>query len=110
MAGTPPEDLLAWLEREEENLGFTSVEEALTDIQKARVAFFKELGYEMKEEQFEGLKSALYSRYEEFPSISIEYGRIEQKWGYQPVYRDVITGRFVSGSDVRALLEQLRAT
>ena len=108
MAGTPEEDLLGWLEREEERLGFTGVEGALGDIEKARDLFYDELGYDITDEQFKGLSDALVTRYEELPSIGVIYGRAEQPWGYQPYYRDVITGRFVSGGDVRSALDKLR--
>jgi len=108
MAGTPEEDLLAWLEREEERLGFTSVDDALGDIAKARDLFYDELGYDVTEEQFGGLQDALYTRYEELPAIGVSYERVEHRWGYQPSYRDVITGRFVAGADVRSALATLR--
>lgn len=108
MAGTPEEDLLAWLEREEERLGFTGVETGLTDIERARDLFYDELGYDITEEQFGGLKSAQYLRYEELPTIGIGYSRIEQAWGYQDVYRDVVTGRFVAKADVYDLLATIR--
>lgn len=108
MAGTPEEDLLAWLEREEERLGFTGVEDGLTDIAKARDLFYDELGYDITESQFAGLKDAQYLRYEELPSISISYGRIEQPWGFQDTYRDVVTGRFMAKVDVFDLLATIR--
>jgi hypothetical protein len=34
MAGTPEEDLLGWLEREEESLGFSTVADALGDKER----------------------------------------------------------------------------
>jgi len=108
MAGTPEEDLLAWLEREEERLGFTSVDDALGDITRARDLFYDELGYDITDDQFRGLSGANYSRYEELPAIGVSYGRVEQPWGYQPVYRDITTGRFTSGGDVRSALATLR--
>ena len=108
MAGTPEEDLMAWLEREEERLGFTSVDDGLSDISKARDLFYDELGYDITDDQFKGLGNALNTRYTELPAIGVNYSRIEQSWGYQPVYRDLITGRFVSGADVSAALDILR--
>ncbi|GAH64923.1 unnamed protein product, partial [marine sediment metagenome] len=81
MAGTPEEDLLAWLEREEERLGFTSVDDALTDISKARDLFYDELGYDVTDDQFGGLQAALYTRYDELPAIGVSYMRIEQEDG-----------------------------
>jgi len=108
MAGTPEEDLLAWLEREEERLGFTSVDDAMEDIQRARDLFYDELGYDVTDSQFIGLQDALTIRYTELPSIGVAYSRVEQAWGYQPIYRDTVTGRFISGSDVRSALSTLR--
>lgn len=108
MAGTPEEDLLGWLEREEERLGFVSVDDALSDIAKARDLFYDELGYDITDEQFKGLGEALNLRYHELPEIDINYSRVEQSWGFQPVYRSTVTGRFVSGADVRAGLAELR--
>jgi len=108
MAGTPEEDLLAWLEREEERLGFTAVDDALTDVGKARALFFEELGYDMTDAQFEAMQNASFLRYEELPSIGTSYERIEQKWGFQETFRDTITGRFVAKEDVFSLLAAIR--
>jgi len=108
MVGTPEEDLLAWLEREEERLGFTSVDNALIDITKARDLFYNELGYDITDNQFRGLQDALNIRYEELPAVGVSYERVEQSWGYQPVYKDIVTGRFTSGSAVREALDFLR--
>ena len=108
MAGTPEEDLLGWLEREEERLGFTGVEEGLTDIEKARSMLYDELGYDVTEEQYGGLKQAQELRYEELPVIGLSHHRVEEDWGYQSVYRDIVTGRFVSRTDVEGLLGLIR--
>ena len=105
---TPEEDLLSWLEREEEQLGYTRLEDALTDIDKARDLLFDELGYDMTEGQFAALKQASFTRYEELPTVSISFERIEQKWGFQTTYRDTITGRFVAREDVFSLLATIR--
>lgn len=106
--GTPEEDLLAWLDREEENVGLADIEAGLQDIDIARRMFYDELGYDMTEAQFIGLKTALDLRYAEFPAVSVSYTRVEQAWGYQPVYRDVVTGRFVSKENVEAAVSYLR--
>lgn len=108
MAGTPEEDLLGWLEREEESLGFSDIQDALGDIEKARLLLYDELGYDITESQFEALQRASMLRYEELPSIGVSYGRIEQAWGYQSTYRDITTGRFVSAEDVFSLLSTTR--
>ena len=104
MAGTPEEDLLAWLDREEERLGLTGIETALSDIGKARQMFYDELGYDITDNQFLGLTSALQTRYEDLPAIGVTYHRYEHAWGFQPVYRDITTGRFLSSEDIMAAL------
>lgn len=104
MAGTPEEDLLAWLDREEETVGLSSLEDAMGDIETARSLLYDELGYDITEAQFAGLRDALTTRYEELPSIGVSYQRVEQTWGMQSIYRDIVTGRFVSGEDVYSLL------
>ncbi len=103
MAGTPEEDLLGWLEREEERLGFANIDDALSDIEKARKLFFDELGYDITDAQFGGMKSAVELRYTELPNVGIEYSRIEFPWGYKPIYRDKVTGRFVSWDFINLL-------
>jgi len=108
MAGTPEEDLLGWLEREEERLGFSDVENALSDISAARDLFYDELGYDLTDAQFGALKDAQFLREEELPTIAVEHTRVEQAWGYQDIYRDTITGRFVSSEDVFSLLATIR--
>jgi predicted Ser/Thr protein kinase len=110
MAGTPEEDLLGWLEREEESLGFSTFQDALGDIERARSLLYDELGYDITEAQFEALTGAAVLRYEELPSIGVSYMRYEHAWGYQDTYRDIATGRFVSGEDVFSLLSVIRGT
>jgi hypothetical protein len=108
MAGTPEEDLLGWLEREEESLGFSAVQDALGDIEAARSLLYDELGYDITEFQFEALKSASASRYEGLPSIGVEYKLIEHKWGYEASYRDLVTGRLLRAEDVFSALATIR--
>lgn len=108
MAGTPEEDLLSWLDREEERLGFDALDDAMGDIEVARSLLYDELGYDITDAQFEGLRDALMTRYEELPTVGVEYGRIEHDWGYQTTYRDIVSGRFVSPDDVYGLLSLAR--
>ena len=108
MAGTPEDDLLGWLEREEQSLGFGATQTGLEDLERARTLFYNELGYDLTEGQFAGLKQAQFLRYEELPSIGVGYSRIERSWGYQESYRDVTTGRFISREDVYSLLSTIR--
>ena len=108
MAGTPEEDLLGWLEREEERLGFTNIDDALGDIKKAQSLFYEELGYNMTDDQFAGMKDASYLRYDELPSIGMSTSTFEREWGVQRTYRDITTGRFVKAEDVFSLLATVR--
>jgi len=109
MAGTPEEDLLGWLEREEESLGFGGVQDALSDVERARALFYDELGYDLTDSQFQALRSASDLRYEELPSVGVSYSRVEHSWGYQDTYRDVISGQFISRDDVFSLLSTVRS-
>jgi len=105
---TPEEDLLEWLEREEEILGFANVQDALLDIDTARELFYNELGYDITEAQFRALGGASTLRYEELPAIGIAYEREEHIWGYQDIYRDKVTGRYTAKEDVYSLLATIR--
>lgn len=100
--------MLGWLERSEEILGFSEVQSALTDMEKAQELFYNELGYDISGAQFERLQAASELRYEEMPAIGVSSDLIDRAWGFQRVYRDVITGRFVSGADVVSLLSTIR--
>lgn len=108
MAGTPPEDLLGWLEREEVEHSVGEVADALGDITRARELFYDELGYDLTEEQFSKLQETSYLRYEELPSISVHYELYDKAWGRQLIYRDIVTGRFLSQEDVYSLLATIR--
>ena len=108
MATQQGEAYLDWLEREEERLGFAAVDTGLADIKSARDLLYEELGYDVTEKQFEALKDAVITRYEELPSIGISYDRVEHAWGYQDTYRDIITGRFTAKADVFDLLAGAR--
>lgn len=104
MAGTPEEDLLGWLEREEERLGFTTVQEGLTGIEEARAMLYEELGYDVTEEQFEALKVASTLRYEELPAVGVTYFLRETKAGWYAQYRYEPTGRYISAEAAFGLL------
>ena len=99
MAGTPEEDLLAWLEREEENLGFTTLQNALGDFESAHDLFIEMLGYDLQESQFQALNDAVKVRYVDFPLAGIQTTKDEHMWGFQTSYR--IKGRFASFDQVQ---------
>ena len=112
MAGTDEANLLGWLEREEEEYGFDTMEDALTDFGKARALFLNEQGIDLSEGQYQGLKDAQFFRYDELPSISVAYEKFYNPSfaGWQESYRDTITGRFVAKADVYSLLGVTRGS
>jgi hypothetical protein len=101
MAETPAEDLMSWLQREEEVIGVAGMERASTDIEEAEDMLYEELGYPPSDAQLSAFMETAKTRYEAFPEIGITSYRFERDWGYQTVYRDVATGRFTSYSDVQ---------
>lgn len=104
MAGTPPEDLLEWLLREEETLGIDAVERGLIDIEAARALLYEELGYDPTESQLAGFQEAGQLKYERLPAVGVGFERVAFPWGYQPRYRDIVTGRYIGKADVSALI------
>jgi len=96
MAGTPPEDLLAWLTREEEVLGAGVIERSLTDLEEARKLLYQELGYEPTEPQLEAWQQAGVSKYEALPELGIQLFPVERVWGTQYSYYSYATHRFIS--------------
>lgn len=104
MAGTPPEDLLEWLLREEEKLGAERVSRATMDIEEAKRLLEEELGPDYTEAQATAFQEAGMLAYEKLPQVGASFERLVMPWGYQSVYRDVITGRYVSREDVWSAL------
>jgi len=125
MAGTPEEDLLGWLDRAEEKVGFDALQDALAqDIEEARLLLYEELGY-LSDDQIETLRSASTWRYEELPSIGVTYtsqdvfrdpttgrfvSRISATWGASPIgyLREEATGKYISFEDAFKMLAKLR--
>jgi len=108
MAGTPEEDLLAWLEREEEAVGFAAFEEAMTDFQKARVMYFEQVGLDMSEDQFAALTAVGYTRYVELPAAGVTFTLRETKAGWYAQYKYEPTGQFISSEAAFGLLAMER--
>jgi len=110
MAGTPPEDLLQWLEREEQILGFTAVDDALYDLAEAQKLFYDELGYDLTEAQFSALGEASALRYEYFPEAGVSYTRTfrEDYQGWQDLYRYAPTGQFINIEQAMGLVSVIR--
>lgn len=107
MAKGAEERYLEWLEREEEAVGLTSVIGASTDIEAARALLYEELGYEPTDAQLDAFMGAGRMKYEVLPDAGVSFGRVEQVWGMQSVYRDIKTGRFVSRTFVEEALAKL---
>ena len=100
------ERYLEWLEREEEVLGLDAIIRASTDIEKARRLLFDELGYTPTDMQLDAFMGAGYVKFEALPEIGVRFAREEHAWGYEPVYKDLITGQYTS----RKAVEQAMAT
>lgn len=104
MAGTPPEDLLEWLLREEEVLGIGAVERGLVDIDSARRLLYEELGYEPTDAQLAAFAEGGALKYERLPEIGVRFEMVEYTYGFRPWYRDIATGQRVSKADVSAAI------
>lgn len=100
MAGTPPEDLLEWLTREEEKLGLTRMTRATVDIDEARELLHRELGYEPSESQVSGFMGAGEAKYEVLPTLGVEIHPVVEKWGTRYRYYDFATRKWARISDV----------
>ena len=100
----PIEEFLGWLEREERELGFTTVEEGLTGIEEARIMLYEELGYDVTEKQYERLVEASIVRYEDLPAVGVTYSLRETKAGWYAQYRYLPTGKFISEEAAFGLL------
>ena len=100
MADTPPEDLMEWLMREEERLGIAKTQRATLEIEEAKEMLFEELGYEPTEAQVDSFMETGKTRYEIMPEVGVTSRRYERVWGYQMVYTDVPTGKFLSYAEV----------
>jgi len=90
------ERYMEWLEREEERLGISAVGRATVDIEEAKRMLYEELGYEPTEGQLSTFMEFGKARYEIMPEVGVTSYRFERPYGYQIVYRDVFTGRFMS--------------
>ena len=102
MPKTTEERYLEWLDREEENLGADYMERATLDVDTFRQMLKDELTPEAMGGAIDKLIDAADTKYRDYAAISVSFERLERAWGTQPAYRDLITGKYVSGSDVAA--------
>lgn len=98
---------MEWLEREEEVLGLDTTVRTVGDLEYASTLLEEELGYTPTEKQLDAFMGAAQSKYESLPQIGVTPVVIERNWGSQVVYRDIISGRFVSYDDIKSALEGL---
>lgn len=104
MARAKEERYLEWLEREEESLGLDDIVRASGDIDYARGLLKGELGYDPTEAQMDAFFVTAKTKYQVLPSLNVSYERIEHTWGFQSVYRDMATGRFISREETQKRL------
>lgn len=100
------EEMMQWLDREEEVLGIDVLTRATTDVEAARELLYSELGYEPTSKQLSGFMEIAGERYEKMPELGIMHETIwHPKFTYyQPVWR--VKGRFASVAEVRGLLTE----
>lgn len=96
MPETPPEKLMGWLTREEEEFGLTGAIERTIDPDTVREMLREELRYEPTGEQVGLMYEAAKYKYETLPTIGARPELYVRPWGKQITYRDVATGRFMS--------------
>ena len=106
MGETPPDKLMGWLEREEEEFGITGAVGRTIDWEACRAMLKEELGYDPSDAQIELMMSAGRLRYEELPQIATTTSIVAYPWGKGLWYRDIATGRRISTEEAqRRLLE-----
>uniref|UniRef100_A0A6M3M2R5 Uncharacterized protein n=1 Tax=viral metagenome TaxID=1070528 RepID=A0A6M3M2R5_9ZZZZ len=96
MPETPPEKLMGWLTREEEEFGLTGAIERTIDPEACRRMLAEELGYSPTEAQVGLMNEAARFKYEALPEIGVTPQMFTRPWGQQVTYRDIATGRFIS--------------
>lgn len=96
MPKTPEERYMEWLQREEELWGIDEMQRATTDIERLRELLYEELGYEPTASQLSSFMEFGKARYEIMPEVGATTTRFLRPYGYQQVYRDIPTGRFIS--------------
>lgn len=100
MPKAPEERYMEWLIRVEEEFGLAATQRGTLEIEEARRLLYEELGFEPTESQVSSFMMFGKARYEIMPEIGIMSYRFERPWGYQMVYRDIPTGRFISYPEV----------
>lgn len=104
MPETPPEKLMGWLTREEEEFGLTGAIERTIDPERVREMLREELKYDPTEAQIELMMRSSRYRYEALPQIATTTQVFTRPWGSQIIYRDIPTGRFIGRGAVEQRL------
>lgn len=107
MPETPPDKLMGWLTREEEEFGVTATIERTMDFEACRSLLEKELRYDISPEQVELMYATARYRYEAMPQIAVTPGIYTRPWGTQVTYRDIPTGRFIGREAVEMRLRDI---
>ena len=105
MAGTPPEDLMEWLLREEERLGADTTERMLADIEFLKEQLTEELGgFAPTDAQIGGFIEASQLLRERLPEIGVSFTPFIRRGKVFYQYRDLVTQQFMSAEDVWSAL------
>lgn len=107
MPETPPDKLMGWLTREEEEFGVTGAIERTMDFEACRGLLAEELRYDPTEEQVRLMYETARYRYEAMPMIAVIPGIYTRPWGTQVTYRDIPTGRFIGREAVETRLRDI---
>uniref|UniRef100_A0A6H2A525 Uncharacterized protein n=1 Tax=viral metagenome TaxID=1070528 RepID=A0A6H2A525_9ZZZZ len=105
MAGTPPEDLMEWLLREEERLGADTTERMLADIDVLKEQLREELGgLPPTANQLAGFLEAGHLIREKLPELGIQFTPYFRRGYVYYQYRDIVSQQWMSAKDVWSAL------
>jgi hypothetical protein len=104
MPASPEERYLEWLDREEEKLGADFMERATFDIDTFRQMLADELTPEALAGNIQAIIDTADTKYRDLGEVGLSFERIKQAWGYQPAYRDLETGQFISREEMNRRL------
>lgn len=96
MPKEPQERYMEWLSRKEEELGVGRLMGFLADWEACEAELSEEAGRRVEFHEVEAFMTWGKARYEVMPEVGVTSYRFERPWGFQMVYRDILTGRFMS--------------
>jgi len=95
------EDLLKWLEREEEEWGVEAMIGRTATEDRIAEWLQEELGIRYSPDLVPRYYEIARAKYEYMPSVAISTAVYERPYGKQLVYRDIATGRFIGFETVQ---------